>query len=367
MSINTDISSSISSGISSGLAIDAKSLNQLKLGAAASSPEALKAAAQQFEAVFMNMLMKSMRDATPQEGMFDNEQSRMYTSMLDQELTQRLASRGIGLADVMVGQLSRGTPPPNGESAIPGADNAPGLPLNPRHDLKHDLKYEAMSAFKSEALPGARPAVSPSVKLEASPAFVSGMPPGLKSNVAHAYPLDVPEQAVAQPAPLPVSAAVTRRGDVPAHVESFVQRLLPHAQAASASSGIPAHFMMGQAALETGWGRAEIRGADGQNSHNLFGIKAGGNWTGRTVDIVTTEYVNGKPQKQVDTFRAYDSYADSFRDYASLLQGNARYQNVVAAGHNAAGFAQGLQQAGYATDPNYAQKLMSVIRLVETG
>ena len=124
--------------------------------------------------------------------------------------------------------------------------------------------------------------------------------------------------------------------------------------------------MLGQAALETGWGKAEIRGADGHNSHNLFGIKAGAGWKGQTVDIVTTEYVNGQPQKQVESFRAYESYADAFRDYANLLRGNARYQNVIAQGQDAAGFAQGLQQAGYATDPKYAQKLMSVIRLVET-
>jgi len=329
MSINTDISSK--------LAIDANSLNQLKLGAAQNSPEALKAAAQQFEAVFMNMLMKSMRDATPQEGMFDNEQTRMYTSMLDQQLTQRLASRGIGLADMMVSQLSRATQQPIGEAGMPGAVNAPGLPLNV--NVAPALKLEPASGLKYEATPA------------------------LKTEAASAYPLNNPAQAVATPVP----SAATRKGDAPAHVESFVQRLLPHAQAASADSGIPAHFMMGQAALETGWGRAEIRSADGQNSHNLFGIKAGGNWSGRTVDIVTTEYVNGKPQKQVDTFRAYDSYADSFRDYANMLRGNARYQNVVAAGHNATGFAQGLQQAGYATDPNYAQKLMSVIRMVETG
>ena len=329
MSINTDISSK--------LAIDANSLNQLKLGAAQNSPEALKAAAQQFEAVFMNMLMKSMRDATPQEGMFDNEQTRMYTSMLDQQLTQRLASRGIGLADMMVSQLSRATQQPIGEAGMPGAVNAAGLPLNV--NVAPALKPEPASGLKYEATPA------------------------LKTEAASAYPLNNPAQPVATPVP----SATTRKGDAPAHVESFVQRLLPHAQAASADSGIPAHFMMGQAALETGWGRAEIRGADGQNSHNLFGIKAGGSWSGRTVDIVTTEYVNGKPQKQVDTFRAYDSYADSFRDYANMLRGNARYQNVVAAGHNATGFAQGLQQAGYATDPNYAQKLMSVIRMVETG
>jgi flagellar protein FlgJ len=281
-------------------ALDVQGVNQLRLDARQSSPEALKAAAQQFEAVFMNMLMKSMREATPQDGMFDSEQTRLYTSMLDQQLSQTLSSRGIGLADVMVRQLS--------------------------------------------AALGATPAVAPATD------------PG-------APPL-VPAGPVAVPA---VPAGAARGGDAPAHVTAFVDRMLPHAQAASAATGIPARFMLGQAALETGWGKAEIRGNDGQNSHNLFGIKAGANWKGRTVDIVTTEYVDGRPQKQVETFRAYDSYADSFRDYANLLRGNARYQGVIAEGRDAAGFAHGLQQAGYATDPGYARKLMGVIRLVETA
>lgn len=290
--------------LSSKFALDVQSVNQLKLDAKQSSPEALKAAAQQFEAVFMNMLMKSMREATPQDGMFDSEQTRMYTSMLDQQLTQRMASRGIGLADVMVRQLSSAL-------AVPPAEAGGAFPIDPV--------------------------------------------------VAQGFPLNAPDQALARP--LPVAPAPS--GNAPAHVESFVQRLLPHAQEASASTGIPARFMMGQAALETGWGRSEIRGPEGQNSFNLFGIKAGGSWKGRTVDIVTTEYVNGKPQKQVDTFRAYDSYADSFRDYANLLRANPRYQNVIAQGQDVAGFANGLQQAGYATDPNYAQKLMSVIKQVD--
>jgi flagellar protein FlgJ len=284
--------------LSSRFALDVQSVNALKLEAKQSSPEALKAAARQFEAVFMNMLMKSMREATPQDGMFDSEQTRMYTSMLDQQLTQNLASRGVGLADVMVRQLSSALSAP-----------APTDPASP-------------------------------------PA-------------AEAFPLD-PAGAAVQP------AAAPRSSDAPAHVQSFVNRLLPDAEAASASSGIPARYMLGQAALETGWGRTEIRGADGQNSHNLFGIKAGAGWKGRTVDIVTTEYVNGAPQKQVDRFRAYDSYADAFRDYANLLKTNARYQNVIGAG-DAAGFAQGLQRAGYATDPAYAHKLMGAIRLVETA
>lgn len=294
--------------LSSKFALDVQGVSQLKLEAKQSSPEALRAAAQQFEAVFMNMLMKSMREASPQDGMLDNEQTRLYTSMLDQQLTQKLASRGIGLADMMVRQLSSTLKDPAATDGLTPGTAAQGFPLN---------------APASQGLP-----------------------------------LNAPVQGGAQLLP----AAAARNGDAPAHVGAFVQRLLPHAQAASASTGIPAQFMMGQAALETGWGKAEIRGADGQNSHNLFGIKAGGNWKGRTVDVVTTEYVNGKPQKQVDSFRAYDSYADAFRDYANMLRANPRYQNVIAQGQDAVGFAQGLQQAGYATDPNYAQKLIGVIR-----
>ena len=296
--------------LTSKFALDVQGVSQLKLEAKQSSPEALKAAAQQFEAVFMNMLMKSMREAAPQDGMFDSEQTRTYTSMLDQQLTQKLASRGIGLADMMVRQLSRTLNAPAVDGTAP--EGKAGLPLNaPQEGLR----------------------------------------------------VQAPQQGIPlQPGP----AGSVRSGDVPSHVGAFVQKLLPHAQAASASSGIPANFMLGQAALETGWGRSEIRGPDGQNSHNLFGIKAGGAWRGRTVDVVTTEYVNGKPQKQVDSFHAYDSYADAFRDYANLLRSNARYQNAIAQGQDASGFAQGLQQAGYASDPGYAQKLMGVIRLVET-
>lgn len=290
--------------LASRFALDVQSVNPLKLEAKQATPEALRATAQQFEAVFLNMLMKSMRETTPQDGMFDSEQTRMYTSMLDQQLTQKLASRGIGLAEVMVRQLSVALNP----SALPGEGPAQPLPL------------------QREA---------PAIPLK---------PDGL--------PLDVAPVGPAAPAP---------RSGLPAHVEDFVQRLLPHAQQASATTGIPARFMLGQAALETGWGRHEMRGADGANSHNLFGIKAGSGWKGRTVDVVTTEYVDGKAHKQVERFRAYDSYAESFRDYANLLRSNARYQNVIAEGRDAAGFAHGLQQAGYATDPNYAQKLLNVI------
>lgn len=294
---------------SARLAIDVQGVGDLRLDAKQNSPEAIKAAARQFEAVFMNMLLKSMRETTSQDGLFDSEQTRMYTSMLDQQLSQSLASRGIGLADVMVRQLSR----------------------------------------------AATDAVDPAAEAQAFPL-----------NADRALPLDAPPAAqTVAPAAAPAASATATGSGVPAHVGDFVQRMLPHAQSASAATGIPARFMVGQAALETGWGRQAIRGADGADSHNLFGIKAGAGWKGRTVDIVTTEYVNGQPVRQVDTFRAYDSYADAFKDYAGLLRGNARYQDVIAQGGDAAGFAQGLQQAGYATDPAYARKLAGTIRLVE--
>lgn len=313
--------------LSAKLALDARGLEELKRGARDLSPQALKAAARQFEAIFLNMLMKSMREATPQNGLFDSEQTRMYTSMLDQQLTQRMVSRGVGLADVMVRQLSHALP-------------------NPALVANGVSSEAAETSLSSSAV---------------TPDFVPKLVPAPRADTA---PADA--DAYARASILPPAPASSRRNPTTrAHVDGFVQRLMPHAQAASAGTGIPAHFMIGQAALETGWGKSEIRDANGRPSHNLFGIKAGRNWQGRTVDVVTTEYVNGKPQKQVERFRAYDSYADSFRDYANLLRSNRRYENVLARGHDIAGFAQGLQQAGYATDPNYADKLMRVIKQVD--
>ncbi len=276
--------------IHSALAADTRGLDELKFRAKTNPEAALKDVARQFETLFMNMLLKSMRDATPQDGMFDSEQTRLYTAMLDQQLSEKMSARGLGLADIMVRQLQRGS------AVVPGANGE--VPAAPA------------------ALPAAVPAA-----------------PGV-------------------PAQPPAAAGSTR---------DFVNRLWPHAAEASKTTGIPAHFIVGHAALESGWGNREIKGADGAASHNLFGIKAGRAWAGRTVDIVTTEYVNGAPQKMVDRFRAYDSYAEAFRDYATLIRGNPRYAGVVEGARDAESFARGLQQAGYATDPQYADKLTRVI------
>jgi flagellar protein FlgJ len=273
------------------LALDANALGALRQSAKDNSPEALKAAAKQFEAIFVNMMLKSMREASPQDGVFDSEQSRMYTSMLDQQLSQNLASRGLGLADVLIRQLSSTVAP----QALPAQQTQQTQPT---------------------------PAMNPDT---------------------------------------PISSTKSHSSQ-PAHIKAFQDRLAGHAEEASRTTGIPAKFMLGQAALETGWGKREIKAADGSTSHNLFGIKATGGWKGKVVETATTEYINGVPQTKIEKFRAYDSYADSFRDYARLLRSNPRYEGVLAQAQDAAGFAQGLQRAGYATDPNYAAKLTRIIK-----
>jgi len=311
----------------SKLALDTNSLNGLKNSAKAGTPAAMKEAATQFEAMFINMMMKSMRDATPQEGMLDNQQTKTFTTMLDQQTSQNLAKRGVGLADVLVRQLSANQ---MGQQALAiGADGMGGDAAAGAGRLTPSLN-NAAALYGNGAALGAGAAAS----------AVSGT-------------------AASKAPPLP---ATTETGRVQApHVRAFQEKLHEHAHAAEQTTGVPAKFMLGQAALETGWGKRMIRNADGSNSNNLFGIKAGASWKGKVATAVTTEYVNGKPQTKVEKFRAYDSPADSFRDYANMIAKNPRYEKVIGSS-DAATFAQGLQRAGYATDPNYAAKLTRLIK-----
>lgn len=141
---------------------------------------------------------------------------------------------------------------------------------------------------------------------------------------------------------------------------AFVRKLLPHARRIGKVLGVAPQFLLAQAALETGWGRRPIRTGDGADSHNLFGIKAGGGWQGRTAVVGTLEFVQGVAQRQQAVFRAYASAGESFDDYATLLRGASRYRDVLHSGDDGRAFATGLQRAGYATDPNYADKLLSI-------
>lgn len=197
---------------------------------------------------------------------------------------------------------------------------------------------------------------------------LSGQPGGLADVIARQLdrlmgmtpgPIPVTRSANDTPAPIEARPAPTRVPQTGAL--GFVQQHTGAAEAAERKTGIPAAFMVSQAALETGWGRKEIKHADGSPSFNLFGIKAGAGWKGATAEVTTTEYVDGKAQKVVARFRAYGSYEESFADYARLMAGSPRYAPVVAQASSASGFAHGLQKAGYATDPAYADKLSRVI------
>ena len=267
------------------------SIAELRSAAARDPKAAIRETAKQFEALFMQQLMKSMREATVGKGMLDNEGTKLGTEMLDSQYALKMTGLPGGLTDAIARQLERqmGT----GSAAVPVAPAMGGVPA--------------------------------------------------ASTLAPATPLS--------------------RKQV-----DFVQQHGAAARAAEAQSGIPAAFMIGQAAHESGWGRQEIRKADGRSAKNLFGIKAGAGWNGPVAEITTTEYVDGAAHKVTAKFRAYASYEESFRDYARMLKDSPRYAAVaaqaaqgVASAASAAGFAQGLQRAGYATDPAYADKLARVI------
>ena len=314
------------SDLSSKFALDTNSLGDLKKSAKAGSPEATKEAATQFESMFVNMMMKSMRDATPQDGMTDSQETKTFTSMLDQQMSQKLAKRGIGLADVLVRQLSA---------------------QQQGQQLMQKMNEQALGigGEKGAAAPASG---SAALRMQSEP---------------DALPTDgAPSVGAAGASGITGSARGTDNANKPAHVRAFQEKLADAAEEAEQATGVPAKFMLGQAALETGWGRRVIRNADGTSSNNLFGIKAGPGWKGKVVTAMTTEYVNGKPHVRAEKFRAYDSHADAFKDYARMLSTNPRYEKVLAHGGDASAFAHGLQRAGYATDPQYGAKLSRLIK-----
>ena len=319
----TDTNSGLNS-LSNRFALDVQGFDAMRAQANAAPQQGLKAAAKQFDAVFTQMMLKSMREATPSDSPFDSHDSATFTSMLDQQLAQNMGAKGIGVADMMLKQLMRNA----GATATASADGT---------GASGDSSANAgnMAAMNAMAKAYANAAGSST----ASKASLSGS----------GYSAD---SALTPPA----------RGVGSDKVAAFVDRLAAPAQAASSATGIPARFIIGQAALESGWGKREIKNNDGSSTHNVFGIKATSDWTGKTASAVTTEYVNGKPQKVVEKFRAYDSYEDALTDYASVLKSNPRYAPVVEASRDAAGFAHGMQKAGYATDPQYAKKLISIMR-----
>lgn len=286
---------SASTSASNALAIDVRSLNQLKFEAGKNSAQAARETAKQFESLFMREMIKSMREATMKSGLLDSAQGDLGTDMLDQQLSVQMSGQPGGLSEAIARQLSR---------QMGGAD-------------------ANLVAPSTLSLSNVLPARNSSATSSASVAAASG--PGPKGR------------------------------------DDFVQHHSAAAERVAQASGIPASFMIGQAGHETGWGKGEIKNADGSNSFNLFGIKATKAWTGKVAEITTTEYINGTAQKVTAKFRAYDSYEDSFKDYARLINNSPRYEQARAKVDSAVAYATELQKAGYATDPEYARKLSGAI------
>jgi flagellar protein FlgJ len=310
---------------SNDLAMDVQGVGKLRNLAQQNSPQALKESAKQFEALFINMMLQSMRQATPQGGLFESHDKALYTSMYDQQLSQTLANRGMGLADMLLGQLNKNNP-----------DAATGL------TKPHSTAYVA-------------PAVLPQIAQ-------SNLNSAILRQLANSMPMaNIDEN------PFLEKTAAVKSDSVPSSVQDFRNKMQAHAQQAQQLTGIPASYILAQAAMESGWGQREITMPDGSSSHNLFGIKAGSDWKGKVAEVTTTEYTDGIPRKVVAKFRAYSSDAEAFRDYAALLNNSSRYEKVIANGQTAQGFAQGLQKAGYATDPAYATKLLKIIQRVESA
>ena len=294
------------------LAVDVADAQALKARATSGDPDALRSAARQFESMLIAQMLKTMRETRFNEEddpLTGGESMKLYRELLDQQWAARLAGgRGLGFAEMMTKAMeSRG-------GAVAGV-SPPAIPA----------ATPAASAQPAPALPLAAPAVS-------RPA------------------------AVAMPAVATAPVAADQSG----RKQQFIETMRPHAEVAATATGLPARFILAHAALESGWGEREIRDSSGGASHNLFGIKAGRNWDGATVQTLTTEYRQGLPMKMTQSFRAYDDYSAGFTDYANLLK--SRHGASLQADADA--FANGLAAGGYATDPAYAGKLKAVIASV---
>lgn len=317
---------------------DLAELQKLKSQAKTDSKESLHQAAQQFEQLFINMLLRSMRDANAafgEDNFMNSSQSKMFQSMYDNQIAMELAgNNGIGLTDVLVRQLG-------------GADNRTQAPqeLNPV-----DLESRRLETAFNQAASIAASALLAKAEGQENPPGVT-LTEDQQKTVKQVF-----EEQLANAAS-PKGQALPDRFDNP---EEFVENLMPLAERVAGELGVDPSVLLAQAALETGWGKYMVRAPDGSNSNNLFNIKADRRWQGDSAQVSTLEYRDGVAQRERASFRSYDSYEDSFRDYVAFLKGSPRYQLALESAGDPYAYVQQLQQAGYATDPEYADKIKNI-------
>jgi len=288
---------------SSDIYTDVAGLQGLKHRAAKDSAAALKETAEKYEALFLQMMLKEMRKTTSGEGLFDSEQTQFYQQMFDDQIAQELAKRGdVGIADMLVRQLSPKEPPSGLQEEGP-----------------RQLDFERLRLRNIQAV--------------------------------------VPQAPVTNAAPVADKPA-PMNFDSP---QDFVDQLWPLAEKQAQRLGIKPEVMLAQAALETGWGQHVVQRPDGGSSYNLFNIKADGRWSGDKAVVSTLEYRDGVAKREQAAFRAYPDFEASFADYADFLQSGDRYQGALEKAGDSAEFIRELHQAGYATDPEYPNKINRIL------
>ena len=279
---------------------------------------ALKVAAKQFEAIFLNMMLKQMREASFGDPLFDSDAGDSYQSMFDQQLALNLSESGsLGIAELIERQLGGG---------------------------KSSTSVDTANPFN--ALRFVAPQLNNNVKaITTEPATV----------IAKSATVIAKKEGVDSK-----QGAFTSAND-------FVEKIWGHAEKAAKELGVPTETLVSQAALETGWGKFVMTHADGKPSYNLFGIKADSRWNGDSVSVQTTEYRNGVVEKERANFRAYDSLQQGFDDYVKFLKTSPRYIDALNSKGDAGEYLDKLQQGGYATDPAYANKIKGIMNSETLG
>jgi len=400
--------SGVVSDSDSGAFSDLNRLNNLKVGDRNSDGN-MRKVAQEFESLFLNEMLKSMRSANEvlgKDNPLNTPAAKQYQEMYDQQLSVTLSRQGggIGLADVLMRQMSKN------KSVVPGdvpathavaaetkaaapattTTNSPFVRSNGQRALwaarvatpvvdgghKNDMamlnqrRLALPSKLTDRLLAGIVPSADPArstvntstVPGRTSPALdavIKGSrQPMLSASGVHGR-MQIYGRAVAQPPLAPAKQAFESP-------DAFVATMLPMAQQAADRIGVDPLYLVAQAALETGWGKSVMRQQNGNSSYNLFGIKATGNWQGAQARAITSEFRDGQMVKETADFRSYNSYQDSFHDLVTLLQSNNRYKDVLNAADKPEQFVRELQKAGYATDPEYASKISQIAKQMKT-
>lgn len=321
--------------------------------------ENAKEVSEQLEALFLQMVLKSMREATSKDELFSGDQSENYVSMFDQQLAYNMskANGGVGLASQIEKQIMKYMENKN--------VTANGIPLTSEetktnqipnftkttNNIKNNLNSEVTTTSNLSNKEDINNNKTKTTNIDIPSANIN------KTNLNEAFESLI-QQAKSSNVNTEISVQNKKNKEITP--KSFIRDILKDGLEASSETGVPPQFILGHAALESGWGKYIPQKPNGDSSFNIFSVKANKDWKGETVDVLTTEYINGKQISKVDKFKAYGSYSEAFKDYVSTLKNNSRYESVFTS-ETSSDFARNLQKSGYATDPQYANKLEQVI------